>query len=331
MFEWANVSFGKTETWRLAQQMAKFAGEKGVTNLRLWGKILGREGDYYVFEGSGGEGEEEEGEETDPVDLEAPGATGVNQLTYWVCPGNDITTMTQLPKVTRQHIVSSRLLRKLFTGSLGAEVSGYPPFNGTEAHYLRATIARITAETLIAPAGIYKKDEDDGMVIMKDDENEDVPTHEDLIVPDNWVQLQAPINAMGRQSAAPEVQNDDGDDVAPPGFEDIEAAEPLEAIAGEGAWSLRSCPSSKGPGALAVLRSMSWPGAVSVGFGRRFCNIYVGNGIPYAATSYTPPELPEINEEFTPPEEEMNLVEQEDVLVDPTPPVEEDAEGEDDE
>ena len=51
MFEWANVGFGKTETYRLAQAMAKFGAEKAITNLRMWGKILGLKGDYYVFEG----------------------------------------------------------------------------------------------------------------------------------------------------------------------------------------------------------------------------------------------------------------------------------------
>lgn len=37
----------------------------------------------------------------------------------------------------------------------------YPPFNGTEANYLRAQIARISAGTQISPAGFYLFEEDE--------------------------------------------------------------------------------------------------------------------------------------------------------------------------
>ena len=37
----------------------------------------------------------------------------------------------------------------------------YPPFPGTEANYLRAQIARISASTQISPAGFYLFDEED--------------------------------------------------------------------------------------------------------------------------------------------------------------------------
>ena len=44
----------------------------------------------------------------------------------------------------------------------------YPQFNGTEANYLRAQIARISAGTHISPAGYYTfeegdEDEDEGL------------------------------------------------------------------------------------------------------------------------------------------------------------------------
>jgi radial spoke head protein 4A len=38
---------------------------------------------------------------------------------------------------------------------LQAEVSGFPPFPGVEANYLRAMIARIGHATQVAPGGFY--------------------------------------------------------------------------------------------------------------------------------------------------------------------------------
>ena len=38
---------------------------------------------------------------------------------------------------------------------LQAEVSGFPPFPGVEANYLRAMVARIGHATQVAPGGFY--------------------------------------------------------------------------------------------------------------------------------------------------------------------------------
>ena len=37
----------------------------------------------------------------------------------------------------------------------------YPPFPGNEANFLRATIARISASTIISPQGYYMFEEDE--------------------------------------------------------------------------------------------------------------------------------------------------------------------------
>lgn len=44
---------------------------------------------------------------------------------------------------------------------LSPKIISYPPFNGNEANYLRAQIARISAGTHISPAGYYIFEEDD--------------------------------------------------------------------------------------------------------------------------------------------------------------------------
>ena len=55
------------------------------------------------------------------------------------------------------------------------QVDSTPPFPGTEAHYLRAQIARITAGTQISPVGGYVIDEDD-------DDAEDSPDNQQVVL-----------------------------------------------------------------------------------------------------------------------------------------------------
>ena len=61
----------------------------------------------------------------------------------------------KLPHVTPAQISTARVICKLLTGDLDAEVITYPPFPGTEKNYLRAQVARITAGTQISPANYF--------------------------------------------------------------------------------------------------------------------------------------------------------------------------------
>lgn len=72
----------------LQKNLKKLITSSGASSIRLWGKIVGTEKDYYVAEGvlesGGGEGGEEGAE---PVEgMEARGS-GVNKYVYWVCNG----------------------------------------------------------------------------------------------------------------------------------------------------------------------------------------------------------------------------------------------------
>ena len=58
-------------------------------------------------------------------------------------------------------MVRSRVFKKFFTGRLDAPVVSYPPFEGTEAHYLRAQVGRISAGTQVSPLGFYRFDEEE--------------------------------------------------------------------------------------------------------------------------------------------------------------------------
>lgn len=41
MFEWAGVSFGEEETYKLSKSLKRLAILSGASRLRFWGKILG--------------------------------------------------------------------------------------------------------------------------------------------------------------------------------------------------------------------------------------------------------------------------------------------------
>ncbi|KAJ3415351.1 Radial spoke head protein 4 A [Chytridiales sp. JEL 0842] len=56
LWEWAGVSFGKEETFKIFLGLKKLAEEKPLKSVRLWGKILGLEGSYLVAEGELREG-----------------------------------------------------------------------------------------------------------------------------------------------------------------------------------------------------------------------------------------------------------------------------------
>jgi radial spoke head protein 4A len=48
--EWAGVAIGREDAYRLYQNLKKLSASSGATGLRFWGKILGRNGDYYIAE-----------------------------------------------------------------------------------------------------------------------------------------------------------------------------------------------------------------------------------------------------------------------------------------
>jgi radial spoke head protein 4A len=228
MFEWAGVGFGKQESYHIAMSMRKLAADTpALENLRLWGKILGTEGDYYVAEGvlkpygrsSGGvdpvvkcakelaavalentkknlyETTPGEGQAPPPIVLPGtdfdvePRGQGANACAYWVSAGG-ASPWVRLPAARASHIVAARNVQKLFTGSLDTAISSTPWFPGDERDLLRAQIARITATCKLAVAGWWKVDENDPKKILVDtDEEQGNPqaAFADLDQPAGWV------------------------------------------------------------------------------------------------------------------------------------------------
>lgn len=95
---------------------------------------------------------------------EEPRGKGLNENVYWVT--HDLLGEWQkLPDVRAKDIVAARLIKKVLTGDLETSVQAYPFFNGKEAALLRAQIARITAATVIVPAGVYKLNDENRTLV----------------------------------------------------------------------------------------------------------------------------------------------------------------------
>ena len=87
---------------------------------------------------------------------------GVNSYTFWATD-EPSGIWTELPLVSSEHIVASRSLKLAFTGNLKQKITNtFPLFNGNEAHFLKCQIVRISFSTQIAPAGVFKTNDDDG-------------------------------------------------------------------------------------------------------------------------------------------------------------------------
>ncbi|ETW07763.1 hypothetical protein H310_02204 [Aphanomyces invadans] len=324
MFEWAGIGFSKAETFRLSLALQKLASVHGTTKLRFWGKILGTTADFYVAEG-------ELPEPYEPEDAAAEeGANGVNKNTYWIMKDDGSYQWTKLPHARRNQIIAARALRRFVHGDLDGKVHGHPPFPGTEKNFIRAQIARINAGTVLCPAGFFTVSEEGELEVPE--EAPEPKTAAELGDLSNWVHYTKELNEKyGRSTPMPPNTNDDGEEVP---WEGEEFAEPLRAISEDkpGSWRVDRLPSttSAAVGELAIARSLTWPGAVSIGVGKKFLNVYVGYGLKAKFGVDYQIQLPrKLAIDFgIAPEGDTNilkftnLVEQADVLVDPTPPEE---------
>lgn len=133
----------------------------------------------------------------------------------------------RLPDVTPEQLQVSRKIRKYFTGDLKRKISSYPTFNGSEAHYLRCQLARISASTVVSPAGYYIFDQEEGVDddseqsgnVIINPEFEGLPNHQ-LLNLSNWVHHVPYVLPQGRvmwenpwaTAKSDEDKNDDGDD-----------------------------------------------------------------------------------------------------------------------
>jgi len=160
MYEAVGMGLPKKEMYGVMLCMKKLGEnpDHGVATARFFGKILGTNSDYYVFETTLTVAGEEILVPDGDVPVEVSG-TGANTYTYWVCSyvGGPFTKLNDCTPATIQ---ASRLIKKFCTGSLVADVSSYPPFPGKEADFLRALVGRIACATVVCPAGYFAVGED---------------------------------------------------------------------------------------------------------------------------------------------------------------------------
>jgi radial spoke head protein 4A len=252
------------------------------------------------------------------IEKEASG-TGVNKMTYFVStdPGK---AWLKLPSVTPAQLSAARKIKKFFTGILDAPVSSYPPFPGVEKNYLRAQIARISAGTQISPVGYFQFDEEeepeegdirDGYV--ENEEYEPLPVRE-LVDPglENWVHHTLHILPQGRvrwwdpkQAEEEEEEAEDDEEKSEPEEAEPEVGPPLLTplsedadLNGMPAWTTRISSKLVPKYAVAVIRSVLWPGAHAFAMESTFENIYIGWGHKYLVDNFTPELPPAPQEEF---------------------------------
>lgn len=345
LFEWAGVSLGRENMYLLYLSLKQLAAAKSAP-MRFWGKLVTRDGDYYVAETKTAENPAEELE----ARLQMEGTEGPNKYTYFVSKSpSDAASWKELPHVTPDQIVVARQIRRLLSGNLDAPVPSFPPFpGGLEANLVRAIIACVTADTVLALTGTLAAEEgaEDGEFTSINPADEEevagmaAPSIEELRDLATWVHAELDLSAAGRAQKVPLPLGEDGEPIQPEDGEELpEPLPPLRPIAedtvGEAAkplWVLRTCPGGAGQSAGSVVyaRSLKWPGAVAVASGKDVANVYVGFGLSAGATEnkpYAPPLPKPILSEWAPPEDEegKELVEASDVCVEP--PKEEEEEG----
>ncbi|KAJ1343554.1 hypothetical protein BSLG_001823 [Batrachochytrium salamandrivorans] len=227
--------------------------------------------------------------------------SGVNRYVYYTShfAGGP---WTRLPDAVPEHLQCARKIHKYFTGNLTTKIVCHPAFLGTEAHYLRAQIARISSATVLSPNGYYIVDTDEAeseentqaasIIINPDFEGFD---NEQLLNLSNWVHH---VQIMQNDT-------DDADDEDESNAADPEIGQALLSAITEDedhgdipSWFSRVCSHlSSTKFAPIMLRSTRWPGAVVVAYNDKFANIYVGDGLKDLGSPlqrYLPPKLDQI-------------------------------------
>jgi len=120
-------------------------------NVKFWGKIYGRNSDYFVLMGSLKNYSNKNG----PVQSELRGNEGINKYTFWVS-NSILEDWYELPDITSEQLNASKLFKYHFIGDLNAKVNAFNNFPGKESHLLKCQIIRIMHSSFIVPDGYLK-------------------------------------------------------------------------------------------------------------------------------------------------------------------------------
>jgi len=289
--------------------------------------MLGTDADYYVAEASSdavGEADEEN------PDAE-PAGVGANKYTYLVT--NDLASQewTKLPNIKPKEIVASRQIKKLMTGNINSKVVTHPPFPGKEDVLLRAQIARISADVTLMFKDSLKREGnfgDEDATEPAPNEEFVMPTAAQLITMQGWQHTEPHILQNGRTTHRdpPEADEDNPDNpdnklrkrmLAEQESDPVR--DPIRRLEGDnldwvfkqyGDTSLYKSGSADPAApprsnAVACVRSLNWPGAVTVAQGSNMVQLYVGYGLPAVQPDFFPSMLPDVQDEPEDPGEEV--------------------------
>eukprot|EP00392_Amoebophrya_sp_AT5.2_P014288 g14436.t1 len=258
-----------------------------LSSSRFWGKILGTEKDYLVYEAAiAGQGVGADAYEARGVQNEALGA------------------LTQLPEVTTAQITKSRVLQKYFSGDLNKDIISCPWFGGKEIHLLRAQIARITHSCTLHVNGFHAVDEESGKLVEAEDFA--MPAVEELGTQGTWVHSRDYILKNGKTSypdgEAQEAMDEDTKAALDAEMEECPPIPVLTPIQGDLdqdddgnslAWTVKQVGDKSRCSyfviytfndvtkqyTVTVVESKRWPGAFTVCQSSNVHNIYIGYGV----------------------------------------------------
>jgi len=218
-----------------------------------------------------------------------------------------------LPDVKPTHLVVARMVKHVFTGDLNATIDSNPPFPGKERHLLRAQLARIFHATALTPKGMLEQDEETNEI--KFAEEFPFPSVDELKSLETWGNIHPLILKAGRTKhyIPAEIGEDDQEEYAAKLEEEDKTEELFRAVQEhtpmpgmETAWlskvygdqqQYRQGEEATTSYCVNVLKSLRWPGALTVAKGGKFTSIYVGYGMKRGDPSYNPTEPPEVQKD----------------------------------
>lgn len=336
MLQWAGVGFGDLESYKIKcalRNLADAKAEQGFATIRLWGKILGSEADYYIAEAFKEGGEPDEGEDPEANPDAEFGGTGVNKFTYYATTDLASQEWIKLPNIKPAEIIAARRIKKLMSGKPDAKVVTHPPFPGTEKVLLRAQIARITADvTLMFKDKLVREGEfgtEDAGEVQPPEEWK-MPPMSELLTLKGWQHCEPHILRVGRTTHAPITLEPDEENPDAPVNKQIKriqaemeadpARDPIRRLENDGLqWVIKQYgddalykststdPAKQEPTSNAVvcIRSLTWPGAVSVAQGPTMVQLYTGYGMAAKEPDFFPHALPDIQDEPEDPGEQV--------------------------
>ena len=147
-FSFCGVSFGTKESLLITNSLRNLSSTLAAGSVSFFGKIFGKEKDYYIAEGV----------DIDPPadanydnDMEKRKEDGFNRNVFFVT-NNLFDKWVELPDVKPKQIILSRQIKYIFTGNLNRKIHSNPDFNGEERHLLRCMLGRIYHGAKLVPS-----------------------------------------------------------------------------------------------------------------------------------------------------------------------------------